>query len=121
MLVFGGNENWNRAMKLMLLLLLALPGVVQAQFTFTTNNGAITITGYTGTAGAVKIPAKINGLRVTGIGDNAFFRCYSLTNITIPNSVRSIGFLAFGVSGLTQISIPNKHYKHRRRGFHWLL
>jgi len=31
-----------------LLLLLTLPAVVQAQFTFTTNNGAITITGYTG-------------------------------------------------------------------------
>jgi hypothetical protein len=31
-----------------LLLLLAPPAVVQAQFTFTTNNGTITITGYTG-------------------------------------------------------------------------
>lgn len=27
---------------------LALPALIQAQFTFTTNNGAITITGYTG-------------------------------------------------------------------------
>jgi hypothetical protein len=31
-----------------LLLLLTLPAVVQAQFTFTTNNATITITGYTG-------------------------------------------------------------------------
>jgi nicotinamide mononucleotide (NMN) deamidase PncC len=37
---------------LLLLLLLTLPAVVQAQFTFTTNNGAITITGYTGPGGA---------------------------------------------------------------------
>jgi len=34
-------------------LLLMRPAVVQAQFTFTTNNGAITITGYTGAGGAV--------------------------------------------------------------------
>ena len=31
-----------------LLLLLTLPAVVQAQFNYTTNNGTITITGYTG-------------------------------------------------------------------------
>ena len=40
---------------------LALPTLVQAQFTYTTNNGAITITGYTGSGGAVVIPATING------------------------------------------------------------
>lgn len=32
---------------------------------------------------------------VTSIGDRAFFRCYGLTRITIPNSVTSIGDAAF--------------------------
>ena len=51
-----------------LLLLLMLPAAVQAQdFTYTTNNGAITITGYTGPGGAVTIPDMINGLPVTSI------------------------------------------------------
>ena len=59
------------AMKL-LLLLLTLPAVVQAQFNYTTNNGTITITGYTGPGGAVAIPDTINGLPVTSIGDYAF-------------------------------------------------
>ena len=36
--------------------LLLMPSVAQAQFTFTTNNGAITITGYTGPGGNVTIP-----------------------------------------------------------------
>ena len=45
-----------------LLLLLALPAAVQAQYTDTTNNGTITITGYTGSGGAVTIPDTINGL-----------------------------------------------------------
>jgi hypothetical protein len=45
-----------RLFGLSLLLLLALPAVVQAQFTFTTNNGAITITKYTGFGGTLTIP-----------------------------------------------------------------
>ena len=38
-------------------------------YTYTTNNGTITITGYTGPGGAVTIPGTINGLPVTSIGD----------------------------------------------------
>jgi hypothetical protein len=41
-----------------LLLLLVFPASVQAQFTFTTNNGAITITKYIGSAGEVIIPNR---------------------------------------------------------------
>ena len=56
---------------LMLLLLLALPAVVVAQFDSTTNKGTITITGYTGSGGAVAIPGTINGLPVTDSGGGA--------------------------------------------------
>ena len=50
-------------------LLLALPAVSPAEdYTYTTNAGAITITGYTGPGGAVTIPDTITGLRVTSIG-----------------------------------------------------
>jgi hypothetical protein len=54
--------------RLSLLLLFALPAVVQAQFNYTTNNGTITITGYTGPGGDVTIPSATNGLPVTSIG-----------------------------------------------------
>ena len=74
-------------------------------FTYTTNNGAITIVGYTGTGGMVVIPATINGYPVTSIGNQAFYFCTNLTSVTIPNSVSSIGSEAFlactNLAGLT--------------------
>ena len=45
---------------------------------------------------------------VTAIGDYAFYNCYGLTGITVPNSVTSIGNGAFEYCNrLTSITIPN--------------
>jgi len=66
----------------------------QAQFTYATNNGTITITGYLDINGVVVIPYTITGPPVTAIGDQAFANS-NLTSVTIPNSVTSIGFQAF--------------------------
>jgi hypothetical protein len=76
-------------------------------FDYTTTNGTITITGYTGPGGAVVIPGAINGLPVTSIGDKAFYACTSLTGISIPSGVASIGSSAFVESGLTSVTLPD--------------
>jgi len=95
MAVFPRLRSASARRLLMFLLLAALPVVAQAQFTYITNNGTITITGYTGPGGAVTIPGTINGLPVKRIGDYAF-AAVGLTSVAIPNSVISIGDLAFG-------------------------
>ena len=44
---------------------------------------------------------------VTAIGENSFRKFSSLTQIDIPESVTSIGSVAFAETGLTSVSIPN--------------
>lgn len=101
------HSNPARAARMLpLVLLLALPAAARAQFVFTTNNGAITITGYTGPGGAVIIPGSTNGYPVTRIGNDAFSFCFPLTGITIPNSVTNIGDGAFhACSSLTNVAL----------------
>jgi len=97
----------NKLIRLFIALVwVALPALVQAQFTFTTNNGAITITGYNTAAGLnVVIPAATNGYPVTSIGEAAF-AAHSLTSVTIPNGVTNIGGNAFvGCHSLTNITV----------------
>ena len=91
-----------------ILLLMALPAAVLSQdYTYTTNNSKITITGYIGSGGAVTIPSTINGLPVASIGNGAFLDRTSVTSVTIPSSVTSIGDEAFsGCTGLTSVTIP---------------
>ena len=55
---------------------------------------------------------------VTTIGSLAFYRCTGLTSLTIPNSVTSIGSTAFrGCSGLTSVTIPNSVTKIGNNAF----
>ncbi len=71
-------------------------------------DGTAVIEEYKGSDTKVTIPAEIDGKKVTSIGDYTFWKCTSLTSITIPNSVTSIGEGAFGLcTSLTSISIPN--------------
>ena len=75
---------------------------------YTTTNGTITITGYTGAGGAVTIPSTINGLPVTSIGCEAFFECTNLTSVTISNGVTTIERWAFpDCYNLTNVTIGN--------------
>jgi len=63
-------------------------------------------------SGDVVIPECVTFEEVTydviSIGNEAFYACYGLTSVVIPNSVTSIGDWAFrGCVGLTSVTIPN--------------
>ena len=77
----------------------------ESDFTFDPATG--TITGYTGTATDVEVPASIGGVPVKAIGDRTFCYNASLEKVSLPSSVSSIGESAFyGCSSLTSIDIP---------------
>jgi hypothetical protein len=68
----------------------------------------ITITGYTGSGGAVEIPNTIDSKPVISIGSYAFYQCTSLTSISIGSGVTSIETYAFsGCTGLTSVILPD--------------
>ena len=85
------------------------PVVPHALFTFRHVSGGLEVTGYTGTATAVDIPATHDGFPVVSIGDGAFAGSFALrlTSVTIPNSVTNIGERAFQDNQLTSVTIPN--------------
>ncbi|MBQ8341869.1 MAG: leucine-rich repeat domain-containing protein, partial [Clostridia bacterium] len=62
---------------------------------FTLQDGTYTVSGYTGTAGEVVIPAQYKGIAVTAVGEQAFYLNKVLTAITIPSSITDIGKSAF--------------------------
>jgi len=103
-----GRVIFQTRFKMLALLLAAvLPAVAQAQFTYTTANGAITITGYTGPGGNVTVPGAINGLPVTAIGDWAFSNQINFTIVSVPGSVTNLGVGAFsGCSSMYGIFMP---------------
>ncbi len=62
--------------------------------------------------GNIRIPSTVvfNGItyNVTGIGSQAFYGCRNLTEVTMPNSVKTIKYEAFAFcENLKRITIPN--------------
>lgn len=71
----------------------------------------------------VVIPETVNykgkKYMVTSIGDGAFYECFSLNSVTIPNSIRSIGGGAFfGCKNLSSIFIKINNIQKVKKGIY---
>lgn len=97
---YFGMSGWSSSYE-------GLVAVELNSLTYSSTGNAITITGFNGPGGAITIPSTINGLPVTSIGFSAFFDRSTLTSITLPNSVTSIGADAFENCPLTNITFGN--------------
>ncbi|MBR0518478.1 leucine-rich repeat domain-containing protein [bacterium] len=57
--------------------------------------------------------------KITQLDEFVFYRCASLTNVILPNSVTIIGKMAFaGCSALSSVTIPNSVTKIERSAFY---
>ena len=89
----------------MLLAATATNADVQGDFEYQANeDGTVAVTRYLGSEGEVVIPSALGGKVVTVIEAWAFENCESVTRVTIPDSVTSIGDSAFaGCPNLTSV------------------
>ncbi len=79
----------------------------------------ISITGYNVEGGLdVIIPSMINGKKVIEIADHAFttgdypnYAGLGITSVVIPNTVKSIGYMAFYKNQLTSITFPTTSFR----------
>jgi hypothetical protein len=115
---------------LLLLLLLTLPAVAQAQSSYDVwlydiwPDNTAHIVGYTGAGGAAVIPSTIPVYGVdhpvSTIGAGALEGNTSLTSVTIPNTVTSIETNAFGYcTGLTNVTIGDSVTNIEDEAFMW--
>ncbi len=97
-LLFGGTVSVSAAEEYII-----------GNFTYTVSDGKAKITSYPETAsGAVEIPSKLGGYPVTAIDVHAFSGCTFITEVTVPDTVKTIGDYAFAYcTTLTNVKIPS--------------
>lgn len=71
-------------------------------------DGSVVITRYTGSEADLTIPGTLNGRKVTGIGECAFYQNYALRSVVIPDTVTFIDPGAFALCvSLSSVTLPS--------------
>lgn len=81
-------------------------------------DGGITITSYRGTDPDIIIPSKIEGAKVTVIGEWAFIEQTHIESVVIPNTVKTISLAAFyGCINLASVRLSDNLYSIESQAF----
>ena len=81
-------------------------GTQNLTFTYRLENGEAIITGYSGGASILRIPATLDDYPVVAIGERVFEN-KDIAAVVLPEGLREIGWFAFyGCAGLSNITIP---------------
>lgn len=67
----------------------------EGAFLYTTNAEGITVEGYTGAVMMLTVPDEIAGKPVTAVADGAFSDCKYIADLTLPDTITSVGENAF--------------------------
>lgn len=79
------------------------------QYSIDTNLDGLTVCGHNGAlAGALEIPAEVEGLTVKAIADGVFDRNRTLTSVSLPAGIEKIGVNAFHASELKAVMLAAK-------------
>lgn len=86
----------------------------EGSYTYTVTDDEATITLFdTEYEGDVVIPSTLDGYPVVEIKNDAFFNCYKVTSVTIPETVRVIGDGAFyAMSSLGELKVDEKNLNY---------
>ena len=90
-------------------------------YTYKVVNDEVVITGFKKEIkGAIEIPYIIDYMPVTSIAEGAFFDCFQLESVKIPQGVREIGAWAFSMCvELKSIEIPSTVTSIGNGAFSW--
>ena len=78
----------------------------QSDFEYIETGSTVTITGYNGSGINITVPEKLNGKKVTAIGEGAFYNS-EIVNVNLPTTVTTIGKNAFyGCVEMQAIKLP---------------
>lgn len=93
-------------------------GSMYGDYEYSSYNGEVTIKAYLGADTTLDIPSEIEGLPVTSLSYQSFQNHTNLTQVNIPDTVKSIQVDAFaGCSSLKTISIPSSVTSIGRNAF----
>ncbi len=94
-------------------------GVRYDNWVYDVSEGNIILTGYTGRDAIPEIPAEMNGIPVTALGDSLFLDNTRLKEITIPDTITSIGTGIFeNCSELTTVRLSDGLQRIPNRAFY---